>query len=203
MSEDSTQLSVAELLARNGQGAPASGGGGRRRRGGRGVSVNEFTGDMPVVRAGGSSHAAPEEPAGYEAPPSPDPALAYSATPESDYSPLSGPIAYYDPLAPSGTSPSEPSGYSSAGFGADSFGSGGYGSGSSDLGSGYGATDFGSSRAAPPTPGGRRARRELAESLAAQDEPSADPFGSAPMPEVPSSGGGGRRRRREPDEQLT
>ncbi|WP_067896388.1 hypothetical protein [Nocardia vaccinii] len=227
MSEDSTQLSVAELLARNGQGAPASGGGGRRRRSGRGIGVNEFTGDMPVVREGGSSHAAPEEPAGYDAPPSPDPALAYSATPESDYSPLSGPIAFYDPLAPSGSSPSESPGYSSTGFGVGSFGSGGYESGSSDLGSGYGATDFGSPgvdrsyrapepngreasadpfgspRAAQPTPGGRRARRELAESLAAQDDSYADPFGSAPVPEVPSPGGGGRRRRREPDEQLT
>ncbi|MFF3571721.1 hypothetical protein [Nocardia jiangxiensis] len=225
MSEDSTQLSVAELLARNGQGAPASGGGGRRRRSGRGVSVNEFTGDMPVVREGGSSHAAPEEPAGYDAPPSPDPALAYSASPESDYSPLSGPIAYYNPLAPDTSSPSESPGYSSSGFGADSFGSGGYDSGSPDLGSGYGAADFGSpgadrsyrapepngrpadpfagSNGVQPTPGGRRARRELAESLAAQDDSSADPFGSAPMPEVPPAGGGGRRRRREPDDQMT
>ncbi|WP_433730882.1 hypothetical protein ACQP0C_04640 [Nocardia sp. CA-129566] len=75
MSEDSKQLSVAELLARNGaQGAASSGGGGRRRRGGRGISVAELTGDLPAIPAGGggghSAHAAPEadeEPA-YEPP---------------------------------------------------------------------------------------------------------------------------------------
>ncbi|MQY18227.1 hypothetical protein [Nocardia macrotermitis] len=178
MSEDSTQLSVAELLARNGQGAPASGGGGRRRRSGRGIAVNEFTGDMPVVREGGSSHAAPEEPSGYD--PAPDPALAYSPAPEPDNSPLSGPITFYNPLAPS-SSPSESPGYASSGSGVDSFGP----------------------PSAPPTSGGRRARRELAESLAAQDDSAADPFGSAPVPEVPSPGGGGRRRRRDPDEQMT
>ncbi|MEV0710927.1 hypothetical protein [Nocardia aurea] len=70
-SEDSKQLSVAELLARNGaQGA--SSGGGRRRRGNRGISVAELTGDLPVIKDGGShsAHAAPEadtpEPPGYE-----------------------------------------------------------------------------------------------------------------------------------------
>ncbi|MEV6137370.1 hypothetical protein AB0L63_15160 [Nocardia sp. NPDC051990] len=74
MSEDSKQLSVAELLARNGQqGAASPGGGGRRRRSGRGISVAELTGDLPAIPAGGggghSAHAAPEdgEPA-YEAP---------------------------------------------------------------------------------------------------------------------------------------
>ncbi|MEV5836416.1 hypothetical protein [Nocardia sp. NPDC052112] len=72
MSEDSKQLSVAELLARNGQqGGASSGGGGRRRRSGRGISVAELTGDLPAIPAGGggghSAHAAPddEEPA-YE-----------------------------------------------------------------------------------------------------------------------------------------
>nr|WP_051182602.1 hypothetical protein [Nocardia vinacea] len=74
MSEDSKQLSVAELLARNGQqGAASSGGGGRRRRSGRGISVAELTGDLPAIPVGGggghSAHAAPEddEPA-YEPP---------------------------------------------------------------------------------------------------------------------------------------
>lgn len=77
MSEDSKQLSVAELLARNGQqGAASSGGGGRRRRGGRGISVAELTGDLPAIPVGGggghSAHAAPEdeepayEPASHE-----------------------------------------------------------------------------------------------------------------------------------------
>ncbi|MFX0579738.1 hypothetical protein [Nocardia nepalensis] len=73
MSEDSKQLSVAELLARNGQQGASSGGGGRRRRSGRGISVAELTGDLPAIPAGGggghSAHAAPEaeEPA-YEPP---------------------------------------------------------------------------------------------------------------------------------------
>ncbi|WP_433711995.1 hypothetical protein ACQP2U_38170 [Nocardia sp. CA-084685] len=77
MSEDSKQLSVAELLARNGQQGASAGGGGRRRRGGRGISVAELTGDLPAIPAGGggghSAHAAPEddepayEPPAYEA----------------------------------------------------------------------------------------------------------------------------------------
>ncbi len=73
MSEDSKQLSVAELLARNGQqGAASPGGGGRRRRSGRGISVAELTGDLPAIPVGGgghSAHAAPDhdEPA-YEPP---------------------------------------------------------------------------------------------------------------------------------------
>ncbi|WP_062983703.1 hypothetical protein [Nocardia anaemiae] len=78
MSEDSKQLSVAELLARNGQqGAASPGGGGRRRRSGRGISVAELTGDLPAIPVGGggghSAHAAPDddepayEPPAYEA----------------------------------------------------------------------------------------------------------------------------------------
>ncbi|MBF6297999.1 hypothetical protein IU459_10620 [Nocardia amamiensis] len=110
MSEDSKQLSVAELLARNGQQGGASSGGGRRRRSGRGISVAELTGDLPVIREGGghSAHAAPdagaEEPA--YAPPSFDPPapepVSYAPQPEPDpsaYSPISGPISMYDPLA--------------------------------------------------------------------------------------------------------
>ncbi|MCU1646067.1 MAG: Translation initiation factor [Nocardia sp.] len=62
MTEDVSQLSVAELLARNGQqGAPSAGGGGRRRRSGRGLSVADLTGDIPMVRNGSSSHAASDE----------------------------------------------------------------------------------------------------------------------------------------------
>nr|WP_067528310.1 hypothetical protein [Nocardia uniformis] len=130
MTEDSTQLSVAELLARNGQeGAPApaasGGGGGRRRRSGRGISVADLTGDMPVL-PGSSSHAAPEEDGRAESESAPIESdysnysnySGYShAAPDSgtDHSPLSGPISFYDPLASSGTpsapSLSEPSGY--------------------------------------------------------------------------------------------
>lgn len=82
MSEDSKQLSVAELLARNGQQGSSSGGG-RRRRGGRGVSVAELTGDLPVIRDGGA-HSAPDA----ESP--------EQAEPQGD-SPISGPITRYDP----------------------------------------------------------------------------------------------------------
>lgn len=140
MSDDSKQLSVAELLARNGQqGAASSGGGGRRRRSGRGISVAELTGDLPVIPASGggghSAHAAPEEPE-YEPPayqpPAPEPAsyappnyaqpnYGQSDYGQSDYaqpdyaqpdyappmpeqqpsySPMSGPISIYNPLAP-------------------------------------------------------------------------------------------------------
>ncbi|WP_280396941.1 hypothetical protein [Nocardia carnea] len=103
MSRNSNQLSVAELLARNGA-QPTSGGGGRRRRGGRGVSVTELTGDLPAVE-GGSAHAAPdaaEEPADAPA----DTGYAPQSYAEQDYSaepshsPMSGPITVYNPLAP-------------------------------------------------------------------------------------------------------
>ncbi|WP_433576985.1 hypothetical protein [Nocardia brasiliensis] len=104
MSEDSKQLSVAELLARNGQQGASSAGGGRRRRGGRGISVAELTGDMPAIGSGQSSHAAPDDAADepvYETPsyepPAPEP-VSYAPSPEP-YSPMSGPISMYDPLA--------------------------------------------------------------------------------------------------------
>ncbi|MGQ4596940.1 hypothetical protein [Nocardia sp. R6R-6] len=114
MTEDSKQLSVAELLARNGQQGAASSGGGRRRRGSRSVSVAELTGDLPVIREGGghSAHAAPdsgaEEPAEAEEPAAasssfdPPAPVSYAPQPAPDpsvYSPMSGPISIYDPLA--------------------------------------------------------------------------------------------------------
>ncbi|MEU4316894.1 hypothetical protein [Nocardia sp. NPDC024068] len=115
MSRNTNQLSVAELLARNGQQPTASGG--RRRRGGRGVSVEELSGDLPVVENGASAHAAPDTddpPAEYAAGPSgadgyaPDgyagEHLPYPA-PDPNYSPMSGPISVYNPLAPYGSDP--------------------------------------------------------------------------------------------------
>lgn len=212
MSDDSTQLSVAELLARNGQGTPSSsGGGGRRRRSGRGITVNDLTGDMPLVREGGSAHAAPdvEEPAAPQAPdplpqaydPPPAPSAGYSSgldysprpvpdyspppsvpdySPPSgpDYSPLSGPISFYDPLAPGPGSPaSDPTA-----FGAPPFGE--RAPGHSD--------PFASPNGAQPTRGGRRARREAAESL---EETPGDLYGPPP--------GGGRRRRPDADQEST
>ncbi|MBF6203388.1 MULTISPECIES: hypothetical protein [Nocardia] len=192
MSEDSKQLSVAELLARNGQ-QGASSGGGRRRRGGRGISVAELTGDLPVIREGGhSAHAAPESGAQEQAyaPPSFEPSapepVSHPPEPQPDpssYSPMSGPISMYDPLA------------------------------------GYAQPD--SPQADPPP--GRSSRvmpgREMPSSRhstsfdpLSPDTPVSDLFSAAPGPYVPDPPGGvpetsprsGRRRRREePDESAT
>ncbi|MDI9918442.1 hypothetical protein [Rhodococcus sp. IEGM 1379] len=57
MTEDSQQISVAELLKRNGQSVESRGG--RRRRGvAGGISVAELTGEIPIVRPAGSRSAA-------------------------------------------------------------------------------------------------------------------------------------------------
>ncbi|MGV9820097.1 hypothetical protein [Nocardia xishanensis] len=106
MTDDSKQLSVAELLARNGQ-QGASSGGGRRRRGSRGISVAELTGDLPVIREGGShsAHAAPDEPEAAE-PPSYEPASYAPASfePTAFESPAYEPPSFeppsFEPTAP-------------------------------------------------------------------------------------------------------
>ncbi|MEU2041577.1 hypothetical protein [Nocardia niwae] len=191
MSEDSKQLSVAELLARNGQQSGSSSGGGRRRRSGRGISVAELTGDLPVIREGGghSAHAAPDAGADEQAyappsfdPPAPEP-VSYSPEPQPDtssYSPMSGPISMYDPLA------------------------------------GYAQPD--PPRADPPP--GRSSRvmpgREMPSARhgtsfdpLSPDTPVSDLFSAAPVPYVPDPlpepppRSGRRRRREEPDEQAT
>ncbi|KAF0848957.1 hypothetical protein [Nocardia caishijiensis] len=120
--EDSKQLSVAELLARNGAqgGSPPSSGGGRRRRSGRGVSVTDLTGENAVIRPGGRSHAAPTEtppePPAYEPPASQEPAPYPPPGPaEPAYSPPSGPITRLDPTA-------DPLGLSTPRSGSDPFG---------------------------------------------------------------------------------
>ncbi|NMD59616.1 UNVERIFIED_ORG: hypothetical protein FNL38_101364 [Nocardia globerula] len=65
MTEDSQQISVAELLKRNGQTVESRGG--RRRRGvAGGISVAELTGEIPIVRPAGSRSAAESD-----APPAP------------------------------------------------------------------------------------------------------------------------------------
>ncbi|MEU1959094.1 hypothetical protein [Nocardia sp. NPDC019255] len=193
MSEDSKQLSVAELLARNGQQGGASSGGGRRRRSGRGISVAELTGDLPVIRDGGghSAHAAPDSGADEPAyappsfdPPAPEP-VSYSPDPQPDpssYSPISGPISMYDPLA------------------------------------GYAQPD--PPRADPP-PGrssrvmpGREmpsARHSTSFDPLSPDTPVSDLFSAAPGPYVPDPPAapetpprsGRRRRREEPEEEAT
>ena len=52
-SNDTGQISVAELLARNGQKVGTRAGGRRRRGSGGGISVAELTGEIPVTRASG------------------------------------------------------------------------------------------------------------------------------------------------------
>ncbi|MFI7192995.1 hypothetical protein ACIBQ0_24950 [Nocardia nova] len=217
MSEDSTQLSVAELLARNGQGVPASGGG-RRRRGGRGIAVTDLTGDLPAVREGSSSHAAPEA----EPDPEPMPDFQLSVPGYEAESPLSGPISFYDPLAAAPEAPSapnswEPSGYAANSFQPTSFDSpGGYSSPEFGAPPGYDAAGYGAQpdstrHAAPegapapygadaaPAPTGRRARRELREALAEREA-----AGAFAAPETPvDSGRPGRRHRPDPDESNT
>ncbi|WP_306363223.1 hypothetical protein [Nocardia sp. CC227C] len=181
MTEDSNQLSVAELLARNGQQGSSGGGGGRRRRSGRGISVADLTGDMPQVREGSSSHAAPDDEVGVDgasAPasmesdfsnfsnypdysnysvdtPAQESNFGYASGSEQENSPLSGPIAYYDPLAPTETPDASAQ---SSGYNWNSPGQLDWPPTETPGTNGYGAVG-----GSGPTRGGRRARREAAE----------------------------------------
>lgn len=238
MSEESQQLSVAELLARNGQSGAASGGG-RRRRAGRGISVADLAGDIQSGGGRRSAHSASdndddapsprradsdhdvEAAGGYGAIDVGGEALSGYDTsgtdgtrgpvglydlPDPGMSPMSGPIARYDPLAPYSSEATEQSGepptrsrrsryrdddesdgapqaFTPEYFGIES----------------HGSTDDG------PRPGGRRRRRAEPE-----DEP--DEYGAAgfaadgwegaaeaPMPweaGPPEPSGGGRAARR-------
>ncbi|MFI5714426.1 hypothetical protein [Nocardia sp. NPDC051750] len=190
MSRNSNQLSVAELLARNGQ-TPASSGGGRRRRGGRGVSVSELTGDLPAVDAG-SAHAAPEdteEPTGEPAPadngyaPQAYAGEQFPGAGEPSHSPMSGPITVYNPLVPY-QSDTPPDG-SPARLG--------------DPGP-YGAGADGSVPAEAPARSGRRRRPEPDDEIAVDGYPGAAPATEGPAGQSweagPSSSGGGRAARR-------
>ncbi|OUS89151.1 hypothetical protein [Rhodococcus sp. NCIMB 12038] len=70
MTEDSQQISVSELLKRNGQQVESRGG--RRRRGvAGGISVAELTGEIPVVRDPSDSRALEPEPEQEPAAPEP------------------------------------------------------------------------------------------------------------------------------------
>ncbi|MBY3872268.1 hypothetical protein HQN98_17925, partial [Rhodococcus fascians] len=57
--EDTGQISVAELLARNGQKTNLTAGGRRRRGVKGGISVAELTGEIPVVRDEPGDRSAP------------------------------------------------------------------------------------------------------------------------------------------------
>ncbi|MCM6774865.1 hypothetical protein NDR87_25825 [Nocardia sp. CDC159] len=201
MSDESTQLSVAELLARNGQGVPTTGGG-RRRRSGRGIAVTDLTGDLPPAPEGSSAHAAPEP----EDPAPPVPPFPLSTNVEPAHSPLSGPISFYDPLGQNGASapatPSyDPPAYEPPAFEARSYSPPAL----PDPAPRADSTELGwpPSPAAQAPTGGRRARRERLEALAAQagDQVSvADLAGATPGSDT---GRAGRRRRRDSDEETT
>jgi len=91
--EDTGQISVAELLARNGQKTTAASSGGRRRRGVKGgISVAELTGEIPVVRA---------DPASDEAPVIADPAP--KAAPKAGQSAVTGSTGFSEPELLSGS----------------------------------------------------------------------------------------------------
>nr|WP_239003638.1 hypothetical protein [Nocardia panacis] len=188
------QLSVAELLARNGQqGAAPAASGGRRRRGGRGISVAELTGDLPVIRVGSghSAHAAPEDEAAEDpsAPAAPHSAAPGAATnyqapepvpyggPEQPapvaYSPMSGPITMYNPLG----TPDVPEGFGGRRHRPETI---------------EGAAQARPLRETPPEfapeepkPGGRAARRRAKEAAEAAG-------GFAPDSRAPESGPMGR-----------
>ncbi|WP_233608489.1 hypothetical protein [Nocardia stercoris] len=213
MSDKSSQLSVAELIARNGGKNAQASSSGRRRRGGRGISVSELTGDLPVVPEGNSSHAGPAS----DTYPAPD-----GYAPEQ--SPVSGPITYFDPLAesrggrrtpppsdaqwqappaapqwqapapePQWTPPEPPARESGRGGrrsrAEQPAPQPGYGPSTG----GFEAPAAGFTPPAAPASGGRRARREQREALEQQLA------GGVPAAE-PAPARGGRRRRKDDDE---
>ncbi|MEV0033141.1 hypothetical protein [Nocardia sp. NPDC050793] len=221
MSDDSKQLSVAELLARNGQ-QGASSGGGRRRRGSRGISVAELTGDLPVIREGGShsAHAAPDdepvaaEPASFEPasyaqapfeptafePPAYEPPAFEPIAPEPmsfaapdpvaelpSHSPMSGPIARYDPLAPyrEPTSYPEPTPYPEPT--------------SYPAAPSYSDPPPGRSNLVMPgrdmSPGSRHSAPDPLE--------AASPYGADALADAPAPKRSGRRRKPDPDDDAT
>ncbi|MEV0948024.1 hypothetical protein [Rhodococcus sp. NPDC049939] len=101
MTEDNQQISVSELLKRNGQQVESSGG--RRRRGAKGgISVAELTGEIPSVHGRPESRALISEPA--PAPnraPAPEPNLAPVServyVPEPNPAPVSEPVYVPEP----------------------------------------------------------------------------------------------------------
>lgn len=192
--EDSKQLSVAELLARNAaQGAAptTTGGGGRRRRSGRGVSVNDLTGENAAVKPNSHAAPAPEPPPSYapaptyapEPAPSYEPQASYQPAPypppgpaEPAFSPASGPITRFDPAA--GYSAADPLGLAEPRPSSDPFG------------------PFRAEARDTASRGGRGPDRLGVPGGSAQpvDPGIAEMFGSGALPAV----GGGRRHR--PDE---
>ncbi|WP_459548211.1 hypothetical protein [Nocardia sp. X0981] len=206
MSRNSNQLSVAELLARNGQ-QPTTGGGGRRRRGGGGISVDELSGDLPAVDSGGSAHAAPDTAdsatesgvsdgaadSGYAAQ-----SYAGAHVPDAENSPMSGPITVYNPLEPSWEGPARLGEPGAAAHGSPFTPeddtprrSGRRRRAEPDDAESYGADDVQTPQpwdvGPPPPSGGRAARRRAAE--AAEAAEAATQVAHGPASESPSGYG--------------
>lgn len=93
---DGKQISVAELLARNGQENGGQNGGGRRRRAGKngGVSVASLTGEFPVVQ-----QPVEDPPPAAPVQPTPPPPVAPPPAPQSVVPPQQ-PVAPHQPVAP-------------------------------------------------------------------------------------------------------
>ncbi|MCP2321316.1 hypothetical protein APR12_006707 [Nocardia amikacinitolerans] len=217
MSDESKQLSVAELLARNGQQGASSSGGGRRRRGGRGISVAELTGDLPVIREGGShsAHAAPDdevaeapsfEPASYaptsfEPPSFESPSYEPAAYEPAAFEPVaSEPVSYTapDPVAelPSHSPMSGPiTRYDPLAPYRETT--------SYPEPTPYPATSY-----SDPPPGRSNLVMPGRDMSSGSRHSAPDPLESAtpyadPLSEAPRSGRGGRRRKPDPDEDAT
>jgi len=77
-STDTGQISVAELLARNGQKVSTRSGGRRRRGASGGISVAELTGEIPITRSAGDKPATEPKPKDEPAP-APEPSAEATA----------------------------------------------------------------------------------------------------------------------------
>ncbi|MDH6680396.1 hypothetical protein M2284_004625 [Rhodococcus sp. LBL1] len=111
---DSQAISVAELLARNGQ-RVGSGAGGRRRRGVKGgISVAELTGEFPAVRNGRvAANGSDDEPQADAAVPDAAPKPAPVAAPKP--APVAAPQAAATTVVPPAAAPSRPAGNKTVG----------------------------------------------------------------------------------------
>ncbi|KIQ07775.1 Yip1 family protein [Rhodococcus sp. MEB064] len=106
---DTGQVSVAELLARNGAKVGTQAGGGRRRRGmAGGISVAELTGEIPIVRP--VENATPEDTAREDAAPeaeAPEDAAPEAEAPEAEAPEDMAPEADEPAVAPDETAADE------------------------------------------------------------------------------------------------
>ncbi|MEZ5153320.1 hypothetical protein [Rhodococcus zopfii] len=104
---DTGQISVAELLARNGKKVDSRAGGRRRRGSSGGISVAELTGEIPITRASVPTHGEPvvetkATPAPVVEPPRlepPTPAAAVVESPKPALAPIAARVSEPEPAA--------------------------------------------------------------------------------------------------------